>query len=74
MTVPFPPDETADDVRAYLRRNNPDLSDEQIDALLSGEPPKRKPTTSDPKNGWYVAKGKHGGAGAVHRRDRNRRR
>lgn len=42
MTNPYPADETADDVRAMLRQHHPDLSDAQLDALLSGPPAKKR--------------------------------
>lgn len=47
--VPHPPDETADELRAALRRNHPELSDEQIDALLTGEPNRGRPRGPKPR-------------------------
>lgn len=40
--APHPPDETADDLRSALRRNHPELSEAEIDAILCGPPSQRR--------------------------------
>lgn len=45
--------ETRDDIVAALRRNHPELTDRQIDALLTGEPARRR--QAPPR---YIARGK----------------
>lgn len=67
MSAPYPPGETADDVRAMLRTHHPDLTDAQIDAILDGEPPRRR-------RGWQAGKqltagvsGPQGGGGIIGR-------
>lgn len=42
MGTSYPPNETPEDVAAFLRRNHPDLSDDEIQALLTGPPAKRR--------------------------------
>jgi hypothetical protein len=42
MGTSYPPNETPSDVAAFLRRNHPEMSDDEIAALIGGEPPKRR--------------------------------
>lgn len=39
---PHPPDETPEELREVLRRNHPELSDDELDRLLTGEPKRRR--------------------------------
>lgn len=61
---PYPPDETADDVRSMLRAHHPELTDAQIDALLSGPTPKRR-KGNHPKAHWTSGTKGHDGRGVV---------
>lgn len=67
--APHPPDETADELLAALRRNHPELTDDQIRALLSGEPARQdRKGKNQARAGWTVgARGPHGGGGLVGR-------
>lgn len=60
MGTSYPPNETPDDVAAFLRRNHPDLTDAEIQALLTGRPAKRRKDWGANRNMTAGVKGPSG--------------
>lgn len=52
---PHPPDETAEQLKAALRRNHPEMTDAEIDAVLGADPAPRRPG-NNPQHRWYSGK------------------
>lgn len=69
--APHPPDETPDELMAALRRNHPELTEGQLHALLTGEPPRRQRSRAANRNLTAGVKGASG-AGMVRARGLSR--
>ncbi len=78
MGTSYPPNETPEDVAAFLRRNHPEMSDDEIAALLGGEPAKRRKDWGANRNLTRGVKGPSGNgivrAGGLTRSQGRRRR